>query len=1608
MNRNESPQSFFPTETARSSLFSTATTASSAAWSAAQIAMVAVAAIVTVGIGLTAISALVVASVTTFNLNNSYYGKINALSDALVVNDSTIFLPCADVELCSYVSFVNYSISTFSAFMKNGTLPNVTLSSMLYTNSAPFMANVSNAKQGMDNLVGEAMALQDQLSSIPPNPTLSTLSYTNGASFMANVSNGKKALDNLVGEAVVLSNQLSGISLSTLLYSNPVSFMANVSNGKTAFDNLVGEAVVLQNQINTLTSANGTTTLSLLNYTNSAPFMFNVTNGKTALDNLVGESLVLQSQINNLPATPTLSTLSYTNGAVFMSNVTNGKTALDNLVGEASVLQSQINNLPATPTLSTLSYTNSASFMFNVTNGKTALDNLVGEASVLQSQINNLPATPTLSTLSYTNGAAFMFNVSNGKTALDNLVGEAIVLQSQINNLPATPTLSTLSYTNGAAFMFNVTNGKTALDNLVGEDILQDAQIVLLQGQTTRLLTRTNRNWYVSATYGNDVTCDGSAYLPCATTARTILFFPNVSSPLSQNSIIYDNGVYTESLLVSIPPNTVFVGNNVGTRLVFGAGATLHPVAWSSSGAGYITFLNFGLIRCAGAPCAFDTSAVTPLVPVSATVKFVGCALEMVTPFSFVRAAGSSSYFALTMQSVVATGSTLLMQDLTAVAWSLSNDTYAVMQFNYNSSIIYTNITTSVSINGLIPHGSVVLNNYAVNLTVDWSLVDLILRDAATLTRNYVANAIVNVHGDILSIGSINGGLLTTGAGSGTTQYLTMAPGMGYTPTTPSNWPTVPTNQQKTNDYLSVTMASIGSTYYVETGANGGIDAPGCGRNIHRPCANIDYLMPLIPFHGKSDMVTIRLGTGSFTSTADIFVPCNTIVTGGDVGTTWRFNGVLYINPNSSLTSECFLSFSFMQMSGVQKLSTIGTGITDWQLYYKNITYFGGGSLDIRGHGEFTQLIFETVSANGGLSNVYIQDMAINTFGTVSINNPVQIVDLARPGFSILRGWEIGIGGLLLNATATGTTQYFIYNMNNLGMQPWYTCVGSGATLRIDGDTSIGVQNFNNTSGPIEICGGGTRTMVPEIGATGMFVIPVAADSPNFANVTRTTVQAITTDNAHRIRQLELASSSTRKNLNWYVSATYGNDVTCDGSASLPCASWFHINQLLANTSNEFAQNTIVFDNGLYVESNYIAVKPNTILSGNEIGTLLVLSAGAGFDNVSWAATGTGYFSVLHFGLFRCNAACNFDMAAAVPNATIFSSLRFYNTSIQLNAPMTFKRRADTTSYFSLTMESAVVSGSTLTIQDLTAVTWSLSGDVYTPIVLNYNSTSTYGSSSPIITIDGLTGHAANQINNYAFGITVDATILGYVQKDSATMTVTTVTGTSVNTHGDVLSYGVINGGVLTMGAGSTSFQYLTQDYGIGTAQDTPSDWNTPYPTNQHKTNTQLAARTRVLEEGVSKYTGAFMSIGADTIVSTVCRFDVNLNIGPGYPLGVIHFTAGGLNNVVYSGVNGAVYIFSFSSMVELISTTIGSSTISIVGTVLVNGGTQLEKSRNIVPVTGGTINEDLEMQGLLFLNNGDSVTFRVSFVTAAASTFTSCGFYPTLNVPMFSLSRLA
>ncbi len=706
-------------------------------------------------------------------------------------------------------------------------------------------------------------------------------------------------------------------------------------------------------------------------------------------------------------------------------------------------------------------------------------------------------------------------------------------------------TLTNLPYTNNAVFMTNVTTANGALNNLVGEAIVQEEQIVTLQGQTTRLLTRKSTNYYVSSNYGNDVTCDASASLPCATINKTMSLIP-LTGQFAQATIVFDNGLYVETSYVSIKPNVVFSGNEAGTLIIFGAGAGLDSATWPSVNAGFVSFLRFSLIRCDVA-CIFDQSAAAPAGGLFVFMRIYNSSIQLNAPMTFMRGTTGNPYFSVAMESVVSSVGTMTFQDLTLVTWSISGDIYSPVVFNYNTTTTFNSEVPIISIDGLVSHTTITVNNYASGLTVDWSIMGLINRDSATTTRNYVSGAAINIHGDILSLGAINGGLISTGAGSGTTEYLTLAPGLGYTPTTSGDWLSpVPTNQQTTNDQLAARATAITNsaqaTIHVEVFGN---DAT-CRAGIGYPCLTLNGALTVANALA-STRISIQIGPGTFLNPPGNTIPfrCGLDITGRDANTYLELsNPTMDSTSMNTYASQCWVTFKWLQIAvgGTWNFTAVGTSAADWRIYMENITFSNSvAPVYFTGNSGFCWINLIEVSANGGMASLTFTDMFLVLDG-IYINNAVNVVNNIKIAFAEIYGLQVGVGGFHVTNTYTGGASFFFfYQWSNLNTFVWDFTLSASTTSNLHGDaTTIGMINTGSVYGPIT-SGAGTLTITRETGAIGLAYVPAVSGDWSPAP---TQQQAANDQLASRTKALETLSSSV-----FYEEFT-PTDVTCSSACT--------------------------------------------------------------------------------------------------------------------------------------------------------------------------------------------------------------------------------------------------------------------------------------------------------------------------------------------------------------------------------------------------------------------------------------------------------------------------
>jgi len=851
------------------------------------------------------------------------------------------------------------------------------------------------------------------------------------------------------------------------------------------------------------------------------------------------------------------------------------------------------------------------------------------------------------------------------------------------------------TFTSEAIVNITMLQAAAGMNSTIYTAYIHDIPLDMTQEQINAQLTaRKSYNMYISATYGNDGTCDATVQLPCATTARTMQLVPNTTSQFAQYNFVYDSGVYTESSPIAIKPNILFSGNEAATYLIFSAGISFDGGAWQATGTGFVSFQHWALIRCTAA-CNFDMNAAAPATSIFSVVSFYNSTIENLSSVSFRRRADANSFFKVHFESTVMTLGTATFTDMTLVEWTQSSDIYTNLNINYNTTTTYLAGAPLITVEGLISHGALAIYNN-VPMSIDVTFTGFVQKDSATLTATAIAGATIATHADVTSYGVINNGLIVSGAGSVTLQYLTQAYGLGYVPYNATNWVVtgVPTNVKQMGDYL-------------------------------------DYR---------------------------------------------------------------------------------------------------------------------------------VRQLELNTYSNSSV----------------------------ISLTA-------------------------------------------------------------------------------------------------RVTALEATTS-----LSLYLSAGYGNDATCDGSRQHPCLTLYRTMQLVPNTTNEFFKYTIVFDNGLYTETNHIYFKPNIILSGNEIGTLLILGNGASFDGGAWTSTGTGYISVLRFALFRCDAACNFDMGAAAPGVGVFTGFIMYNTSIVLNAPMTFARGLTGNPYFAVSFESVTMTNNNMFFVDLSGLTWTQSDDSYWNIVVNFTSSTTYNGYVPYVNINGLINHGTFNVLNYASGLTVDWSVTGVINRDGATLNRYYVSGAVINVHGDILSLGSINGGLVTTGAGSGSTQYLTLAPGLGYTPANSSYWNSPVPDNQYNANEQLIIRVKNLEANVPQhYVDTQFSENGSPATTPLT---LTLGTGNEYIVGPSCFTRTG-SGLQYTCANTVG--FHFQGFFELVFSSGGSLTGVTVFVTLYKGVSAYPVCETIFGGSGTYTNSPfgIYMDTFIFLATGDLLTLEIAFPGGGSTAYINNGF---------------
>lgn len=284
------------------------------------------------------------------------------------------------------------------------------------------------------------------------------------------------------------------------------------------------------------------------------------------------------------------------------------------------------------------------------------------------------------------------------------------------------------------------------------------------------------------------------------------------------------------------------------------------------------------------------------------------------------------------------------------------------------------------------------------------------------------------------------------------------------------------------------------------------------------------------------------------------------------------------------------------------------------------------------------------------------------------------------------------------------------------------------------------------------------------------------------------------------------------------LDANLGNDLTCDGSLLRPCASYGKAQLLMTSSSILYL---VVFNAGSYSEGSSTSIKPNQILLGNE-GVSLSFN-GISFNAVAWNATGSGTIIFKNFKSLQCSGTCLLN--AGILNPYISFSVRFIDCEMSFSTLLTI----DGFSFNPSPVSSSVTfEGSTsimtgvVFISDVLNFEWSGTGSNYGTFQVFRNFTA----GDQRVKFNGVTNNGGSITIMNAGALTpIDLTIIRLIQLNNATFTINKYTsGSSFAIHAD-LSIGVTNGGLIIVGPGGHTMEYLQYAVGLGYIASNPSYW---------------------------------------------------------------------------------------------------------------------------------------------------------------------------------------
>lgn len=282
--------------------------------------------------------------------------------------------------------------------------------------------------------------------------------------------------------------------------------------------------------------------------------------------------------------------------------------------------------------------------------------------------------------------------------------------------------------------------------------------------------------------------------------------------------------------------------------------------------------------------------------------------------------------------------------------------------------------------------------------------------------------------------------------------------------------------------------ADVGSVFYVERAAVGGVDTSTCGRHPLFPCATPDYALTRIPFASSLNVsYVLHLGAGLFTVSAPLSLPCNVAVRGQGYPTLLAALGGIVLNATVSTTTCSIVLDDMRILLGASFNITFASPLTSDALTLRNITFVTSASnVYITGvASSLGTLVLDRVYAAGGIGTMYVSDM--NVFGSrVDLTSPLSIAYSTLGGLVRLRQFSIGDGFTLSTAAASVSTALYGYGWSNPFGANWTIATATGSTTIFSGDvTAVSLYNAGGVYGPLS-SGGGTLSLVRETGAAGL------------------------------------------------------------------------------------------------------------------------------------------------------------------------------------------------------------------------------------------------------------------------------------------------------------------------------------------------------------------------------------------------------------------------------------------------------------------------------------------------------------------------------------------